>query len=325
MKMILIGLKGIVIGIANVIPGVSGGTMAFIMGIYDRLTEAIGDFFTNKEKRKEYFLFLLVIGSGAALGVVLFARLMENVLLLYFKQPTYFLFAGLIAGSVPFIMKAQKDMKPTLPRIGMALVGFGIILALILFAPSADGSITNKKNTIQTDKTTLVEEARTKMSNKIANIATNIEIDKDTTTAKMVEPKFSVGYGLWLSTCGFLSAGSMIVPGFSGSALMLALGEYANVISFINNRTILPLGFFAFGAILGLLVFAKLISFFLKKFPSATYYFILGLIFASFYQLWLQVQADFTLAGLAGFWSILMFVVGFAGAFLLGKIKVKKA
>jgi putative membrane protein len=66
--------KGIVVGIANLVPGVSGGTMALVMGIYERLVEAIGGFITNKKKRKEYFLFLLPIFLGAAAGILLLAK-----------------------------------------------------------------------------------------------------------------------------------------------------------------------------------------------------------------------------------------------------------
>jgi putative membrane protein len=73
MESIKIILKGMTIGFANIIPGVSGGTFAFIFGIYDRLTEAIGNFFINKEKRKEYFFFLLKVFAGAGFSILLFA------------------------------------------------------------------------------------------------------------------------------------------------------------------------------------------------------------------------------------------------------------
>ena len=76
MKNLFIILQGMTIGVANVIPGVSGGTLALIMGIYDRLTESIGNFFINREKRKEYFIFLLLILTGAALGILIFARVL---------------------------------------------------------------------------------------------------------------------------------------------------------------------------------------------------------------------------------------------------------
>lgn len=70
--------KGIIIGVANIMPGVSGGTLAVILGVYDKLTEAIGNFLTVPFKKKvEYGKFLLQICSGMLIGIILFAKIIE--------------------------------------------------------------------------------------------------------------------------------------------------------------------------------------------------------------------------------------------------------
>ena len=71
-------IKGLAVGVANIIPGVSGGTVAVLLGIYERLTDAMGNFFlVSFQKKKEYFIFLFQIMIGAVLGVLLFAKLIE--------------------------------------------------------------------------------------------------------------------------------------------------------------------------------------------------------------------------------------------------------
>ena len=70
-------LKGGIFGIANIIPGVSGGTMAVVLGIYEEMIEAIGNFFTNKEKRKQYFTFLFKVMIGAAISIIIFSWVMD--------------------------------------------------------------------------------------------------------------------------------------------------------------------------------------------------------------------------------------------------------
>ena len=111
--MIQLFLKGIIIGIANIMPGVSGGTLAVIMGVYDKLTEAIGNFPTAPVKKKiEYIKFLLQIGSGAAIGIILFARVIEFCFTNY-PRATAGGFSLLILPSIPYIIKGEdkKDKK----------------------------------------------------------------------------------------------------------------------------------------------------------------------------------------------------------------------
>jgi putative membrane protein len=279
-KFLILFVKGLAIGVANVIPGVSGGTMAFILGIYHQLTEAVGNLFIKP--KKEYILFLLVVGFGGATGIVLFAKLFGWVLESEFlSQIVYFFFIGLILGSVPYVLSIHNDLKPSFARIGV----FVIAIVLILFVSfiSQSGEPVN-----------------------------STEFDYSGVT---------LFYGLWLVLCGFLAAGSMVLPGFSGSALLIGLGEYANILGFVNERMLLPLGLVVLGSIPGVLIFAKLINYTLNKFPANTYYFILGLILASLIQIYQEINDFISFDVTISIVSIIMLIIGFASAYYISKIK----
>lgn len=100
-------LQGMVVGIANIIPGVSGGTMMVAMGLYDRLIHAITHL---KKEFKESMKLLIPIFIGAGIAIVALSRLFEFLLETY-PIPTNFAFCGLIAGSLPFIFKKVKGLR----------------------------------------------------------------------------------------------------------------------------------------------------------------------------------------------------------------------
>lgn len=260
-------LKGIIIGIANIMPGVSGGTLAVIMGVYDKLTEAIGNFPTVPMKKKiEYSKFLLQIGSGAAVGIILFARVIEFCFLNYPKL-TAGGFSLLIIPSIPFIVKGENKKDPK----NIFFFILGVIFTLLFVY--ADYRFGNSEDTQQLVKII-------------------------TTT-----------YAIKLFICGGLAAGAMIIPGISGSLLLLMLGEYYNILGFINSffsglinifnyssineiitsLYIVPLVAFGLGVLIGLVLIAKLINMLLAKYRSATLFFIAGIIIVSILQIWINI------------------------------------
>jgi putative membrane protein len=126
MKFINTLLKGMAIGVSNVIPGISAGTLMVLLGIYDELVEAIGNILTNKSKRKDYFLFLSPLAMGAVGGVLLFASLIKLVIERY-AAPTQFFFIGLVLGSIPAVLSMHHEMKPSIPRLAAFVVGLGLV------------------------------------------------------------------------------------------------------------------------------------------------------------------------------------------------------
>lgn len=247
--MIQLILKGIAIGVANIIPGVSGGTLAVVLGVYDQLTEAIGNFLTASMKKKiEYIKFLFQIGIGAVIGILLFAKIVQFSVANYPKI-TAGVFTALIIPSIPFITKGED--KRNIKNIVFFLIG-AIFAGMFVYADIKYGAKTG---------------------------------------ASEMSVVITSGYLIKLFICGGVAAGAMIIPGISGSMLLLMLGEYYNILGFINKMfdSILPLTVFAAGVGIGLVVIAKIINYLLEKYRSNTLFFITGIIVVSILQIWLKV------------------------------------
>lgn len=240
-------LRGIVIGISNVIPGVSGGTMMVSMGIYDRLILVLTHFI---KRMKEAVALLVPIGIGMLLSIAIFAKLFSEVLFPRFPLQTNLFFIGLILGGLPIIYRKVKGVSVKLPQILAFLLFFALVtvLAVVGEGNGADADIA-----------------------------------------------FSVGNVLKLFGVGVIAAATMVIPGVSGSMIMMVLGYYNTIISTINAfidalrafdisallDTFIVLVPFGVGVAVGIVAVAKLIEFMLKKFPAVTYWAIIGLIVAS--------------------------------------------
>ncbi|MCR5612093.1 DUF368 domain-containing protein [Treponema sp.] len=244
---------GIFVGIANVIPGVSGGTLVVVFNIYDKFVNAIT---LNVKKLIQNWKFVLPILLGMASGIVIFSEL---ITILYTKCPdqTNFFFTGLLIGSIPLLINKAFTYGEKKPTVGLKIrEGLFIFLGIVLII-SFD--IIQKKIGMATDKTITV----------LPQLTTMLFI------------KLFIG--------GILGAIAMIIPGISGSLIMLVLGIYPIIICSIKALLAKETFFTALflllpngaGIIIGLLAGAKLISILLKKAPNETYSFILGLIIAS--------------------------------------------
>jgi len=128
-------IKGVAIGVANVVPGVSGATLAVIFKVYDRLIEAINSIFTDM---KNSLKFLIPLGLGMAIGILLLGSLLDFFIDQYSLQASA-LIAGLMAGSIPFIHKmAVQNKKATWHYYAIAVFSAIVIIALSLFAPTPE-------------------------------------------------------------------------------------------------------------------------------------------------------------------------------------------
>ncbi|MFA5060662.1 MAG: DUF368 domain-containing protein [Candidatus Omnitrophota bacterium] len=278
---VILFLKGCAIGVANIIPGVSGGTLAVVLGVYDRLIESIACFFESPGKRKEYAIFLAKILSGAGISMLFLANVMDFLLTHHFHL-TIFAFMGLILGGVPSIWRSHGDMRVKTSRVFVFIAGI-----LIVLGPSLLGF-------------------------------TAIE------TATFDAPEmlmFDKGRYLTLLFSGFLAGGAMIVPGISGSFVLVLLGQYALIIAAIKGLILTPLIVVGFGAMAGILVFSKIIKVCLERSPAMTYYFILGLVTASFIEIFPGVPRGEHVV----LFAVIIFFLGAGASYALSKISGEPA
>lgn len=239
-------LQGMVVGIANIIPGVSGGTMMVAMGLYDRLIHAITHL---KSEFKESMKLLIPIFAGAGIAIIALSRLFE-FLLATWPIPTNFAFCGLIAGSLPFIFEKVKGHKVTVSKIIPFLIFFGVVILMALLGETGGASAD--------------------VSLGFVNV-------------------------LKLFGVGVVAAATMVVPGVSGSMMLMLLGYYDTILKAINDFVDALVKFdmaglatgvgilapFGIGVVIGIFLIAKLIEFIFSKAEIHAYYGIIGLILAS--------------------------------------------
>ena len=245
-------IKGMLIGVANIIPGVSGGTMMVSMGVYEKIIGVVNNLFKDIKKS---ILTLLPLGIGMVLGIAVFSFIIPWCLEVY-PFPTSFCFIGLILGGVPAIIKPTKE---SLHKEGKSISIPHIIAFAVFFA-----------------------------------IAVGMAAMNDTQT-NFADFDLNIGFMLIMFLVGVVSAATMVVPGVSGSLVLMILGVYAGIMSSISGFISSVLAFdwaqifyyvgilapFGIGVITGIFAVAKLIEFLFAKFPSITYCGILGLIVAS--------------------------------------------
>lgn len=237
-------IGGIAIGIANVIPGVSGGTMMVILGIFNRMMDAISGVFKHENpNRKDDIIFIVQVLIEAAVGIIGFAKILE-VLFEYCPTQTIYWFIGLIAFSIPLFLKGEMSGQKL--AIIPFICGLAIIFVLEFLNPGEGKTVVNPDF-----------------------------------------PPLSATLFIKMVIIGAVSGATMIMPGVSGSMVLLILGEYylfksylANVTSF-SLEVILPLGFMAIGIAIGIVISAKLCSYFTRTHKAGFLSLILGLIVAS--------------------------------------------
>ncbi|MBO4325649.1 MAG: DUF368 domain-containing protein [Clostridia bacterium] len=248
---LILFIKGIVVGMANIIPGVSGGTIAVVTGIFDPLINAINTLF---KKFKKNIKFLLPVGLGLVVGVVAFSKLI-GLSLDKFPLQTGLFFAGLVIGSVPLILKkaGEGSRFRTVYLVPFALCAM-VVVAMAVYQ-------------------------------------TYFSAGTETVSAGAL-PAISFGLVIKLFFGGMLSAGAMVVPGVSGSLVMMLIGIYDDVlamisglVSFHDMKTVLSAALLAvplaLGIIAGIFTIAKIISILFKRAKTGTYYGILGLLCGS--------------------------------------------
>lgn len=283
MKFILDILRGCALGVANIIPGVSGGTLAVSMGIYDKIINSVTGLFRHFKKSVAT---LLPYGIGMAVGLLGLSFLIEFLFARY-PLPTILLFIGLILGGVPALTKRIKGKH--IDILGVVL--FVLFFLLLVFLPLIAGK----------ERTDLV-------------------LTPDAVTI------------MKLFFVGVIASATMVIPGVSGSMILMSLGYYAPILSSITTfvRAVLTFDIpaaltecaflvpFGIGVLVGIFAIAKLISFLLARFETYTYCAVLGLVMASPISIFtaFRIPAPSILILIL---SPIALLAGFFGAYYLGK------
>lgn len=235
---IIIALKGMAMGAADLVPGISGGTVALITGIYENLIKSLNKIISENRKlsdllailKSSEFTFLLNLFIGIISGILVFSRLIEYLFNNY-EILTWSFISGLIISAIILLIRRIKSWDFT----NILFIILGIIFGQIII------SVQNLDTTH------------------------NIPI-------------------IFLS--GFLAISAMLLPGISGSYILVLLGQYAYIITSLNDLNITVITTFISGAILGLIVFTKIIHAIMRRWNKNTIVLMTGLIIGSITKLW---------------------------------------
>lgn len=242
-------IGGICVGVANIIPGVSGGTIIVLLGLFNKLMESISNIFNLKIKlkdKKNDFTFLIQFLIGAGIGLIGFAKILE-FLFVSFEIQTMYWFIGLILCSLPMLKRKELNDEKINPIF--LIIGVLVIFAISYFAPGEEGNIVPLE--------------------------------------ELLDKNLSIGYLIILIGIGAIGGASMMFPGVSGSMVLLVLGYYhlfkgyvANVTTF-NLNILIPLAFMAAGIGIGIVISAVVTNYLIKHSKRNTMSFIFGLIIMS--------------------------------------------
>lgn len=240
-KWLRIYLSGVMMGAADVVPGVSGGTIAFILGVYDRLIAALSG--VNKQSFGLLFKgdvkglwrhfdgsFLLPLGAGIATSIVGFAGLITHLLATY-PEYLWSFFFGLILASAYFLIKQIDQFS--IKHFLVLVVGIAIGASLSLVVPV----------------------------------------------------QVNTSYGM-VFISGVIAICAMILPGISGSFLLLMMGMYGFILGAVKSFDFAVIGVFASGALIGLLSFSKVLQYLLEHAKSLTLSALTGIMLGALVKVW---------------------------------------
>lgn len=246
MKSLLIAVNGFLMALADSVPGVSGGTIAFLMGIYDDFIGSLSDIFgRDGEKRKKAFIFLIKLGIGWVIGLAGAVTVLSAL----FNDKIYLVssvFLGFIVFSLPIVIREEKEtLKKGLKVSFFTLFGITLVVLLTVF-----------------------------------NNNTGMDLSDPSA------PEY-----LFVTFCGMAAISAMVLPGISGSTIMLICGVYVPIITAVKDllhldfsglKIIIPMGI---GIVLGVFLIIRLLKAALEKHRGAMIYFIIGMMIGSLYAI----------------------------------------
>lgn len=274
-ELIMNFIQGFCMALADSVPGVSGGTIAFLLGFYDKFISSLDDLFRGSlEAKKTALTFLIKLGIGWVIGFGISATILSSL----FNTQIYAmssLFIGFIVFAIPIVIYEEKDtLKNNYKNIIFTILGIALVVGITILTSSNGQGI------------------------NITNL--------------------NIGTIIYVFIAAAIAISAMVLPGISGSTLLLIFGLYIPIMSAIKeflhlNFSYLPiLIVFGLGVIAGIVTFVRLIKKCLANYRSQSMYTIIGMMIGSLYSI---IQGPTTLsepqaAMTFGTFNILFFILG---------------
>ncbi|HDY9995424.1 TPA: DUF368 domain-containing protein [Staphylococcus aureus] len=269
-------LKGFAMGTSDLVPGVSGGTIALLLGIYNQFISSISGIFSRRFWPSFTFLIPIIIGMLLAMGSL---SNLFNYLLSQHHIPTMFFFGGLIIGIVPYLLKISNYKTSFTTKHYMMVIAGIAILIVITLMNNGD-----------------------KHAGETLTLSTSLII------------KYFIA--------GMCASSSMLLPGISGSFMLLVFGVYGTVMLAISevvklNFTGLPILLaVGFGVLAGFIISSKIIQYFLTHHKLMTFALIIGFVVGSLFAVFPGLPTNIVM----WFVSLVVFIIGFIVSLTLGRI-----
>ncbi|HCZ1462325.1 TPA: DUF368 domain-containing protein [Staphylococcus aureus] len=269
-------LKGFAMGTSDLVPGVSGGTIALLLGIYNQFIASISDIFSRRFWPSFTFLIPIIIGMLLAMGSL---SNLFNYLLSQHHIPTMFFFGGLIIGIVPYLLKISNYKTSfTTKHYMMVIAGIAILIVITL------------------------------MNNGDKHAGETLTL--------------STGLIIKYFIAGMCASSAMLLPGISGSFMLLVFGVYGTVmlaisefvkLNFAGLPILLAVGF---GVLAGFIISSKIIQYFLTHHKLMTFALIIGFVVGSLFAVFPGLPTNIVM----WFVSLVVFIIGFIVSLTLGRI-----
>ncbi|HDG4381074.1 TPA: DUF368 domain-containing protein [Staphylococcus aureus] len=269
-------LKGFAMGTSDLVPGVSGGTIALLLGIYNQFIISISGIFSRRFWPSFTFLIPIIIGMLLAMGSL---SNLFNYLLSQHHIPTMFFFGGLIIGIVPYLLKISNYKTSFTTKHYMMVIAGIAILIVITLMNNGD-----------------------KHAGETLTLSTSLII------------KYFIA--------GMCASSAMLLPGISGSFMLLVFGVYGTVmlaisevvkLNFAGLPILLAVGF---GVLAGFIISSKIIQYFLTHHKLMTFALIIGFVVGSLFAVFPGLPTNIVM----WFVSLVVFIIGFIVSLTLGRI-----
>ena len=248
--MLLNGIRGFCMAMADSVPGVSGGTIAFLLGFYDEFINSLNDLMgKDNARRKQAFFFLFKLGIGWVAGFCLSVLVLSGL----FQEHIYEIssvFMGLTFFAVPMVIREEKDsIRGRYGNLVFTVLGIGLVFGISYFNPAGGQGM-------------------------------NVSVEH-----------LSMGLVAYVFLTAMVAITAMVLPGISGSTLLLIFGIYVPIIGAVKELLHMNLNYvpillvFGMGVITGIVGIIKTIKMCLERYRSQTIYAILGLMIGSLYAI----------------------------------------